>query len=212
MNDGSLKVNGMGDSSRHSHHHYQNQYFDDTRANNGGDGWHGNNSYASHHTAGNRNPPSTSKNTRSNGAGNGSNGKLTANLKVLVVDDDPIIRKLLTRRLRNIDPTMTVDTVESGELAIERIKNNNDSFEQYDLVMMDHFMPLGGGKLTGEETIRIIRPYVQGIIAGSSGNDMRREHTDAGADLFWLKPVPKDDVLLNDLHTAFQQVKQQRQG
>ncbi|KAL3934812.1 MAG: hypothetical protein SGARI_003226 [Bacillariaceae sp.] len=122
------------------------------------------------------------------------------NLRVLVVDDDMIIRKLLKRRLANIDPTMVVETAESGEIAIEMIRNSSN---KYDLVLMDHFMPLCGGVLTGEETIRIIRPHVEGVIAGSSGNDMRKEHTTAGADLFWLKPVPKDDVILDDLTEAF---------
>jgi CheY-like chemotaxis protein len=75
--------------------------------------------------------------------------------------------------------------------------------KEYDLVLMDHFMPLCGGELTGEETIPVIRPFIKGIIAGSSGNDMRKEHTAAGADLFWLKPVPKDDNLLEDLREAF---------
>jgi PAS domain S-box-containing protein len=127
---------------------------------------------------------------------------LPENLRVLIVDDDMIIRKLLSRRLLNIDPTMTVETAESGEIAIEMIK---DPSKKYDLVLMDHFMPLCGGVLTGEETIRIIRPHVEGVIAGSSGNDMSKEHTRAGADLFWLKPVPKDDILVDDLKEAFKE-------
>lgn len=114
------------------------------------------------------------------------------NLRVLVVDDDMIIRNLLKRRLTNIDPTMTVETAESGKIAIEKIK---DPSKKYDLVLMDHFMPLCGGVLTGEETIRIIRPHVKGVIEGSSGNDMSKEHTKAGADLFWLKPFPRMMIL-----------------
>jgi PAS domain S-box-containing protein len=125
----------------------------------------------------------------------------TANLRVLVVDDDKIIRKLLTRRLTNIDKSMIVEQAESGEIAIEKITGTNA--QKYDLVLMDHFMPLCGGELTGEETIRIIRPHIEGVIAGSSGNDMSKEHAAAGADLFWLKPVPKDHVLLDDLREAF---------
>ena len=141
------------------------------------------------------------------GTGPGANGNCrqsefrTTNLRVLIVDDDRIIRKLLTRRLQNIDKTMIIETAESGEIAIQKITGAN--LEKYDLVLMDHFMPLCGGKLTGEETIKVIRPFVDGIIAGSSGNDMSREHAAAGADLFWLKPVPKGNVLLDDLREAF---------
>ena len=76
---------------------------------------------------------------------------------------------------------------------------------KYDLVLMDHFMPLCGWVLTGEETIRIIRPHVEGVIAGSSGNDMTKEHTSAIADWFWLEPVPKNEVLLDDLNEAYKE-------
>jgi PAS domain S-box-containing protein len=126
---------------------------------------------------------------------------IPSNLNVLIVDDDRIIRKLLTRRLQKIDKTMNVETAESGEKAIEMITGPNS--KDYGLVLMDHFMPLCGGELTGEETIGIIRPHVKGIIAGSSGNDMSKEHVAAGADLFWLKPVPKDHTVLEDLREAF---------
>jgi len=129
--------------------------------------------------------------------------KITANLRVLVVDDDQMIRKLLTRRLNKIDPSMIIETADSGEAAIAKIRAEGST--NFDLVVMDHFMPLCGGQMTGTETIRAIRPLVpRGVIVGSSGNDMSKEHADAGADLFWLKPVPKDDVLLDDLRDAFE--------
>jgi len=122
-------------------------------------------------------------------------------LAVLIVDDDKLIRKLLSRRLRNIDRSMCIDQAESGEIAIEKILNDH---KKYDLILMDHYMPLCGGELTGAEVIARLRPHVPGIIIGSSGNDMSVEHRAAGADWFWQKPVPKDELLVKDLKQIFE--------
>mmetsp|Transcript_9682 Transcript_9682/g.26803 ORF Transcript_9682/g.26803 Transcript_9682/m.26803 type:complete len:807 (-) Transcript_9682:869-3289(-) len=137
-------------------------------------------------------------------------GQLGAHLRVLVVDDDRSVRKLLTRRFQRLSPSIEVDTADSGEVAISKIKHSNS---EPDLVVMDHYMPLAGGQLTGEETIRVIRPFLpNGVIVGSSGNDVRKEHTEARADLFWLKPVPKDEILVEDLKEAFRTKRQQTEA
>jgi CheY-like chemotaxis protein len=125
---------------------------------------------------------------------------VTHNMKVLVVDDDALIRRLVTRRLQNIDKSMVIEQAENGEQAIAMIVGPDGS--DFDLVLVDHYMPLCGGELTGEETIAKIRPYVAGLIIGSSGNNMKKEHTAAGADLFWQKPIPKNDILIRDLQRA----------
>jgi PAS domain S-box-containing protein len=122
-------------------------------------------------------------------------------MRVLVVDDDKIIRRILARRLQKLDKTMEIDQAESGEQAIAMIVPPDS--KKYELVLVDHFMPLAGGELTGEETIAIIRSHVSGVIVGSSGNDMHKEHEAAGADLFWQKPVPRDSAIIEDLRRIF---------
>lgn len=57
-------------------------------------------------------------------------------LKILVVDDDPVTRTLLTKRLMRED--YTVETAENGVAALEKI---GDQF--YDVVLTDLIMPGG---------------------------------------------------------------------
>lgn len=65
---------------------------------------------------------------------------------ILVVDDDPGIRKLYTRALE--DTPYMVDTAESGDKALRMHKIFN-----YDLIFLDLYMPL----MSGIEVIREIR-------------------------------------------------------
>ena len=57
-------------------------------------------------------------------------------LKILVVDDDPVTRALLTKRLTKSD--YDVDTAETGVVAVEKIGQ-----QFYDVVLTDLMMPGG---------------------------------------------------------------------
>uniref|UniRef100_A0A7S2RUZ1 Histidine kinase n=1 Tax=Mucochytrium quahogii TaxID=96639 RepID=A0A7S2RUZ1_9STRA len=107
--------------------------------------------------------------------------------RCLLVDDDVTVRKMLTRRFeRLLPPCSVIDVAESGESALEMAKRHN-----YDLFVVDHYMPGPDKPLTGEETIRLLRKGgANGIIIGCSGNDVSEKHVKAGADLFVCKPLP----------------------
>lgn len=138
--------------------------------------------------------------TENNGGGhidssllsNSLQSKISCKLHLLCVDDDPIFRIMLRRRLKRIMPGAIIDEAPCGEEAILKAKDN-----VYDIITMDHFMSTG---LNGSETIQALREHkVDATIVGLSGNTMERIHLTAGADDFLRKPIPDDHILLERL-------------
>jgi len=107
----------------------------------------------------------------------------------LVIEDDRIVQKMLTRRLGKIIPGGKVDAVESGEKGIELARQNN-----YSLYIVDHFLEGPMRPLTGAETICQLRLHgIRAPILGCSANDVAALHLEAGANSFIQKPTPKKD-------------------
>ncbi len=104
--------------------------------------------------------------------------------KILIVDDDPGIRKLVDATLRSDD--YQIFQAESGEQAIEIARA-----EKPDLIIMDIMMP---GDIDGFEATRIIKSDPETkkcaiIILSGKGQDAEREKGfTAGADDYFTKP------------------------
>ena len=58
---------------------------------------------------------------------------------------------------------------------------------------------MGTDQKTGSDTIADIRARGFGrlCIVGSSANDLEEEHIAAGAQLFWRKPIPNQNILVS---------------
>ena len=113
--------------------------------------------------------------------------------RLLVVDDDKMGRKLLRRRFARLFPDADIDEVASGEEALVEAQRKN-----YDIITIDHFMAVN--EMSGEETIRALRAEgVDALIVGISGNSKEKEHLSAGAQDFFQKPIPNDQVIVSRL-------------
>jgi EAL domain-containing protein (putative c-di-GMP-specific phosphodiesterase class I)/CheY-like chemotaxis protein len=108
--------------------------------------------------------------------------------KVLVVDDEPAIRRVLADFLRM--EGFAVDVAADGEAALTRL-----SHDQYDVVISDLKMPkLGGLELLGEVTRR--NPDALTIVMTGFGTvDSAIHAMKAGAYDYILKPFKVDVVL-----------------
>lgn len=112
--------------------------------------------------------------------------------RVLVVDDDPAVVKLLTSYLR--------DSVEEVR-GLTDSKQVEHEFTQFgpDLVILDLHMP----QPDGFEVLRRLRGVRQSlgflpviVITGDSGHVARNSALILGADEFLLKPVDRDELVL----------------
>jgi EAL domain-containing protein (putative c-di-GMP-specific phosphodiesterase class I)/CheY-like chemotaxis protein len=108
--------------------------------------------------------------------------------KVLVVDDEPAIRRVLSDFLKM--EGFAVDTAADGEAAVARL-----SADQYDVVISDLKMPkLGGLELLGE--VAKLNPEALTIVMTGFGTvDTAIHAMKAGAFDYILKPFKVDVVL-----------------
>jgi excisionase family DNA binding protein len=107
---------------------------------------------------------------------------------ILIVDDDAMIRELLTEIIDK--QGYTVVTAESGELALEEIQK-----QHFDLIFLD--LVLHG--LTGTDLMRVIkekdREAVVVIVTGFADEPLALEAMSLGPLLLIRKPFKERDIL-----------------
>ncbi|MBV9844949.1 MAG: response regulator transcription factor [Kutzneria sp.] len=109
-------------------------------------------------------------------------------MRILVVDDEPVVRTSITRSLRF--EGYEVDTAESGSEALELLSSRH-----VDAVVLDVMMP----GLDGVETCRLLRlsgnriPVLMLTARRSVGD--RVSGLDAGADDYLVKPFALEEFL-----------------
>ena len=107
---------------------------------------------------------------------------MTALRKVLVVDDDPVVRKSFDRVLSG--KGYAVITAEGGEEALHKLDE-----ERYDIVYSDIRMP-GMSGLEVAEKVRARRPWTPVVIITGYGTDIAEERAKAaGVSKFLHKPL-----------------------
>lgn len=115
-----------------------------------------------------------------------------APLKILLVDDNRINRKVASKILQKIGHEP--DVVESGALAIEQVRA-----KEYDVVLMDIEMPEMDGvtatKLIHEALDPVQRPYIVALTANAMASE-RETYLRSGMDDYLSKPIDVDALVL----------------
>lgn len=116
-------------------------------------------------------------------------------LSLLLVEDNEFNRLVAEDTLKELLPDIRIEVAENGEIAIEKVRNND-----YDLVLMDVQMPV----MNGVDATRIIRQELPAgkrdirIIAMTANvlqEDVQR-YLSAGMNAYISKPFQTDDLLL----------------
>lgn len=71
-------------------------------------------------------------------------------MRILITDDDPSARKILTRFMQ---PLGEVDSVEDGRQCLDAYAASLDQGKPYGLILLDIMMPV----MNGQETLKAIR-------------------------------------------------------
>lgn len=112
-------------------------------------------------------------------------------LSILVVDDDPVIRRLLQQRLQkaNYDE---IDVAEDGVVGIEMM-----SKKFYDVILTDLMMPNGVGGIEVLEAAKDINSSTEVVlITAHSSVDSAVEAMKKGAIDYLEKPINFDELFL----------------
>lgn len=113
-----------------------------------------------------------------------------SNLKVLVVDDNDINRKLMVMYLSKIN--IRADAAVNGQEAVKLCMENF-----YNLVFMDVYMPLMDGVSAAREINLLLgkdAPIIIAVTANAFSED-RESCIEAGMKDFLTKPITKDGLL-----------------
>ncbi|MDO7908203.1 PAS domain S-box protein [Paenibacillus sp. JX-17] len=111
-------------------------------------------------------------------------------LRILIVDDHPVNRKLLQTLLQKRG--YTPDSVENGEEAVQAVLNGT-----YDLVLMDVQMPVMDGLMAAKRICEKLpaeqRPFIAAVTAFARVED-RLQCAEAGMDDFISKPIHAAEI------------------
>ncbi len=111
-------------------------------------------------------------------------------LSILVVDDDPVIRRLLEQRLKKA--AYDVDVAEDGYKAEELLKK-----KYYDVVLTDLMMPGGIGGIEVLDIAKGINQEIEVVlITAHSSVDTAVEAMKKGAIDYLEKPINFDELFL----------------
>ncbi len=115
---------------------------------------------------------------------------MSTSAKILIVDDEEVIRELLSRWLT--EDGHDCDSVDSGAAALERLESDS-----YDLMLLDIEMPgMSGVEVLAaakesHETLAVI------MATGSADPEAGQRCIDLGAHSYLLKPFDEREALLN---------------
>ena len=111
-------------------------------------------------------------------------------LKVLIVDDDFINRKLLQTLLKKNPSVTEISEAENGSDALDKLKKDSN----IDLILLDIMMPI----VDGVEFLKIFRSDMVNahipIIVLSTDDTRKTEVFDNGANDFLRKPIKEEHL------------------
>ena len=118
-----------------------------------------------------------------------------AGIRVLVVDDHPLVRATLTEMLSDEDDLTVVGECEDGSQVVDAVERLRP-----DVVLMDLSMPVMNG-LAATEALRAVRPQPRVVVFTGEGSGVRSEVEAAGANAL-LPKTARADALLVCLRTV----------
>ena len=121
--------------------------------------------------------------------------------KILIIEDEAAIRRVLTKILSEESDTYIVDQAEDGLQGLEKIKN-----EDYDLVLCDIKMP----KMDGVEVLEAakkIKPEIQMVMISGHGDLETAVNTMRLGAFDYISKPPDLNRLLNTVRNALDKKK-----
>ncbi len=114
-------------------------------------------------------------------------------MKIIVVDDDNIIRMGLTKMIEKIDESYEViSSFQNGALTLEYLKNHS---KEVDLVITDIKMPVMTGIELIENSIKELdKSPLFLVLSGYDEFNYVRDTMKMGAFNYLLKPIKRDEL------------------
>ena len=131
----------------------------------------------------------TTKGTRERGVGQALKERDAERIRVLLVDDHPMVREGMRRLLEAEGRFEVVGEVDSVESALEEL-----AYKKAEIVVMDIQLP-GMDGVEGTRQVKARYPDVKVVIVSAYGEDYLVPSIDAGADGYLLKTLPPVELV-----------------
>ena len=110
---------------------------------------------------------------------------------ILIVDDNEINCMVAEEMLRPLG--MQMETASDGQQAVELVRK-----KQYDLIFMDHLMPVMNGIEATEAIRKLDGAYYKTVpivaLTGNTAKEQREEYKQAGMSDYLSKPLDMTDI------------------
>lgn len=118
-------------------------------------------------------------------------------IKVVVTEDEELIRNSIVKKIENLDPSFQVTGIaDNGKTALELIHKNSP-----DIMITDIQMPVMGG-IELIRTVHFYFPHIRIIItSGYADFEYARQAMRYNVNDYLLKPISKDDLKVTLLKT-----------
>jgi two-component system, NtrC family, nitrogen regulation response regulator NtrX len=121
--------------------------------------------------------------------------------KILIIEDEPAIRRVLAKILLEESDTYSVDEAENGVQGLEKVKN-----EDYDLILCDIKMPKMDGKEL-LEAVKKIKPEIPIVMISGHGDLETAVDTMRLGAFDYISKPPDLNRLLNTVRNALDKKK-----
>src|SRR5436190_6330219 len=121
--------------------------------------------------------------------------------KILIIEDEAAIRRVLTKILTEESDTYQVEEAENGLIGLEKIKNSD-----YDLVLCDIKMPKMDG-VEVLEAVKKIKPEIPKVMISGHGNMETAINTMRLGAFDYISKPPDLNRLLNTVRNALDKKK-----
>lgn len=126
-------------------------------------------------------------------------------LRILVVEDSDLQRKMLKKLLVRSNPALDVTLAKNGEDALDKLKAAKFMF---DVIIIDENLSESSEQLYGHELVGVIRNAMQmkecAIIACISNVDNSSIFDNSGVDAIWSKPPPPANVIYKKIRAIIE--------
>jgi PAS domain S-box-containing protein len=113
--------------------------------------------------------------------------------RVLVMDDEPSIRRVTGKMLEYLG--YHVEVVESGSIAVERFRQALNTGHPFDVVMLDLMVPRGmGGRETMDRLSRLAPTVKAVLMSGYAQQSILMEYRDHGFGAVMTKPFTLEEL------------------
>ncbi|WP_420592249.1 7TM-DISM domain-containing protein [Bacterioplanoides sp.] len=116
-------------------------------------------------------------------------------LRVLIVDDNASVRNVIEKQLRR--QGMRAESTYSGKEALAMMRHQNSISEPYEVLIIDHDMPLMDGLQLSERVLSdpdISNKPARLMLTGMNISNVREEALDAGIQQLLAKPADPDQL------------------